>query len=257
MRQAVALQIMIAASVLLLTASTAHATKPFDGPEAGGATFAAGIVSSIVCWTAELAAGELEEVEERADDDFDRRGWFAGLQGVYAREDFDEGEEEESLRDANEPFQIEFSLKDRNTGGLRGKFGRRCHSRFSVEIEGEWLDDFEGRIAADGTGKVNDITFSTGVGSINVKGYLLTGRVQPFALIGVGTMGIRAESTNASGDIKSDQDTGLLIARFGGGLDYYVTRNWVLSGQADYVYSATNLKILNYISVGLGVLYRF
>ena len=251
---------MTAVSASFLTAGAAHATKPFDGPEAAGATFAAGLLSGIVCWTVELATGEDDfddEVQEQRDDDFARRGFFLGASGVYAREDFDEGKEEQSLRKANEPFPVDFSLKDRNTGGLRVKGGRRCHERFSVEVEVEWLDDFTAKLDAVGNGKVNDISFSPVVGGINVKGYLLTGRIQPFALLGVGAMSIRTESTNTTGDLKASQDTGLLVARFGGGVDYYVTRNWVLSGQADYVYSATNLKILNYISVGMGVFYRF
>lgn len=259
MRQAVALLIMTAVAAIFLTAGSAQAGAAFDGPAAAGATFGAALVEGIACWTVQLAVdGDLEE-EEIADrgDDFDRPGWFLGQQGVFAREDIDVEEEEENLRESNAAFPIDFSLKDSNTAGTRTKLGRRCHSRFSVELEVEWLDDFEGKVEEENIGKVNDITFSPIVTSINTKGYFLTGRVQPFALFGIGTMFIRTESKNTTGDLGLSQDTGLLILRFGGGLDYYVTPNWVISGQADYVYSATNLQILNYTSIALGVQYRF
>jgi len=239
---------------LFLTSGTAKA-KPFNGPEAVGATLAAGILTGIACWTVELATEDDDEVEPR-DDDYDRPGWFAGLQGVYAREDYDVDREEKTIQ-SRTPFPIEFSLKNHDAGGVRGKFGRRCHSRFSVEFEMEWLDDFAGKEVNLSDGEVvSDIKFSTIAGTINTKGYLLTGRVQPFVLVGVGAMSVRGDR-NPVGSNKSSQDDGQLVARFGGGIDFYATRHWVVSGQADYVYSATNLQSTNYISVGFGAMYRW
>ena len=252
MRQAVALLIMTSIGALFLTSETANA-KPFDGPEAVGATLAAGILTGIACWTVELATEDDDEVEPR-DDDYDRPGWFAGLQGVYAREDYDIDREERNIQEQT-PFEVEFSLNNHDAGGVRGKFGRRCHSRFSVEFEMEWLDDFAGKENLDGE-VVSDIKFSTIAGTINTKGYLLTGRVQPFVLVGVGAMSVRGDK-NPFGSNKSSQDDGHLVARFGGGIDFYATRHWVVSGQADYVYSATNLQSTNYISVGFGAMYRW
>ena len=121
----------------------------------------------------------------------------------------------------------------------------------------EWLDDFAGKENLTNNGDlVSDIKFSTIAGTINTKGYLLTGRVQPFVLVGVGAMSVRGENSPISSN-KSSQDDGHLVARFGGGIDFYVTRHWVVSGQADYVYSATNLESTNYISVGFGAMYRW
>ena len=253
MRQAVALVITTSMGALFLTSGTANA-KPFDGPEAVGATLAAGIIAGIACWTVELATEDNEEEVEPRDDDYDRRGWFAGLQGVYAREDYDIDREERNI-DSQTPFPVEFNLKNHDAGGVRGKFGRRCHSRFSVEFEMEWLDDFAGEEVSDGKVE-SDINFSTIAGTINTKGYLLTGRVQPFVLVGVGAMSVRGDKS-PNGSNKSSQDDGHLVARFGGGIDFYATRHWVVSGQADYVYSATNLQSTNYISVGFGAMYRW
>lgn len=255
MRQAVALLIITSMGALFLASGTANA-KPFDGPEAVGATLAAGIVTGIACWTVELATEGYDEEVEPRDDDYDRRGWFAGLQGVYAREDYDIDREERNIQ-SQEDFPVEFNLTNHDVGGVRGKFGRRCHSRFSVEFEMEWLDDFAGKENLTNNGDlVSDIKFSTIAGTINTKGYLLTGRVQPFVLVGVGAMSVRGDR-NPVGSNKSSQDDGHLVARFGGGIDFYATRHWVVSGQADYVYSATNLQSTNYISVGFGAMYRW
>jgi opacity protein-like surface antigen len=255
-RQAVALLIITSMGALFLTSGTAKA-KPFNGPEAVGATLAAGILTGIACWTVELATEGYDEEVEPRDDDYDRRGWFAGLQGVYAREDYDVDREEKTIQ-SRTPFPIEFSLKNHDAGGVRGKFGRRCHSRFSVEFEMEWLDDFAGEVVnkRDGTAR-SDIKFSTIAGTINTKGYLLTGRVQPFVLVGVGAMSVRGDAKDSGSGVKTSQDDGHLVARFGGGIDFYVNRHWVVSGQADYVYSATNLESTNYISVGFGAMYRW
>jgi opacity protein-like surface antigen len=254
-RQAVALLIITSMGALFLASGTANA-KPFDGPEAVGATLAAGIVTGIACWTVELATEGYDEEVEPRDDDYDRRGWFAGLQGVYAREDYDIDREERNIQ-SQEDFPVEFNLTNHDVGGVRGKFGRRCHSRFSVEFEMEWLDDFAGKENLTNNGDlVSDIKFSTIAGTINTKGYLLTGRVQPFVLVGVGAMSVRGDR-NPVGSNKSSQDDGHLVARFGGGIDFYATRHWVVSGQADYVYSATNLESTNYISVGFGAMYRW
>ena len=259
MRRAVALLISTTVAALFLVAGTAQATKPFDGPEAGGATLAAGILTGFVCWTIELAEGESYDDEgfEEVDDDFDRAGWFVGLQGVYAHENIDESKEQDNVNESNLPFLVDFQMSTSEVGGVRGKIGRRCNSRLSVELQLEWLDSFKASVDEAETGRTNDITFDSMVGSIDVKGYLLTGRLQPFVMVGVGTMGVDTTSTNASDGSALAQDTGLLVGRFGGGVDYYLTRQWVISVEADYVYAATNIQNLDYFSLGAGVTYRF
>lgn len=261
MKRAVAIAIVAALSTLTFGASAARAQVAFDGPQAAGATFGAGVLTSIVCWTVELATSETgfgnEDEQPEADDDFDRRGWYAGASGVYALEFIDEGKEEKSLREAFAPFPVDFGLDSRHTGGVRVQAGRRCHSRFSVEADLQWIDDFDGKLESRTQGKIQDIQIAPFVGSVDIKGYLLTGRFQPYLLFGVGTMGIHTTSTNTADGEDSVQDTGVLVLRGGGGLDFYVDRNWVLNLGIDYLHSATNLEIVDFLTVGLGVQYRF
>ncbi|MBW2292567.1 MAG: porin family protein [Deltaproteobacteria bacterium] len=260
MRQAVTVLIAIATTALILAASSAQATVDFDGPQAAGATFGAGLVTGIACWTLELAMGEEEERHGEVNDDFDRRGWYAGIEGVYAYEDVKEGKEEEDLIESHAPFNVTFSLDSDHTGGLNFKVGRRCHPRIAVEIEIEWIDEFEGTVKEPTAGDVTKLSFSPIlVGTVNLKGYLLTGRFQPYALFGMGTMSVKSESRSISQGVgvNESQTTGLFALRFGGGIDIYATRNWVVTGGIDYVYAATSIQHVNYLSVALGVQYRF
>lgn len=260
MRQAVTVPIATVMTALTLAAASAQAAVDFDGSQAVGVTFGAGLLTGMACWTLELAMGEEEERYGEVTDDFDRRGWFAGFEGVYGLEYLEEGEEEEDLRESFGQANLDFSLDSRHTGGLNFKLGRRCHSRLAVEVEVEWLDEFEGTLESPGVGELSKISFAPiVVGTINLKGFLLTGRYQPYVLFGVGIMSIESETrSTANGvDAKNSQTSGMLALRFGGGIDIYATRNWVVTGGIDYVYSATSIDHMNYLSVGVGFQYRF
>lgn len=255
MRQAVAVLIATAVSALMLMDSVAHAGE-FHGPPATAATFGAGVLAGIVCWTVELASGEQEHNEsaEEFKHDFDRRGWFVGAQGVYALDLFDTKEEEASIRATRAQFKVDLNVRD--TGGLNFRAGRRCHRRFSVEVEVEWLDDFDGDLIFRSE-KINDVSYSPIVGSVNLKGYLLTGRYQPYFLFGVGAMSVKTKSRDTITGDKRSRMAGLFVLRFGAGIDLYATRNWVVTAETDYVYSATSIDVLDYLTVGLGFQYRF
>ena len=228
MRRAVALLTSTTVTALFLVAGTAQATKPFDGPEAGGATLAAGILTGFVCWTIELAEGESYDDEgfEEVDDDFDRAGWFVGLQGVYAHENIDESKEQDNVNESNLPFLVDFQMSTSEVGGVRGKIGRRCNSRLSIELQVEWLDSFKASVDEAETGRTNDITFDSMVGSIDVKGYLLTGRLQPFGVVGVG---VTRADTNVSGSGAG------FAARFGAGADYWLNDHFSVGATYSYV----------------------
>lgn len=255
MRHVAAALIAIVMAASTLTPTSAQAI-PFDGPEAVGATAAAAMVTGIVCWTVELAAGEqLRDPEVK--DDYDRRGFYVGGQALLGLEFIDKKQETRSLNEAFTPFSVEFDIKQRTTGGLSFTLGRRCTSRVAVEFKFEWLDDFHGKMDVVERGRVTDVNISPFSGTINVKAFALTGRIQPYGLLGMGFMSVHTDSINTTDKVSSAQTTGLLVVRFGAGVDYYVTRNWVATTSIDYVYSATNLKLLDYMSFGMGVQYRF
>lgn len=260
---AAAVLITIAVTVLTLAASTTvrAQTTAFNGPQAVGVMVGAGLLGGMVCWTVELANAESrfdDAPRVERPDDYERTGWFVGFKGVSATEFLDEDEEADSLRGFYDSTDIEVKMDSQSTsGGFSLVAGRRCNDRFSIEFDFESVDDFSGKVNRTDTGaNLAKLTFAPIVATVNLKGYLLTGRYQPYGLIGIGLMSID-EVTTAPDGAKSQQTTGVLALRFGAGIDYYLTRNWLLTMELDYVYSATDIATLDYLSLGFGVGYRF
>ena len=88
--------------------------------------------------------------------------------------------------------------------------------------------------------------------TVDAKGYLLTGRVQPFALIGVGGMVAMGDGIGGN-----TEDESGFVARFGGGVDVYLNREVALSVSGNYVLGTGGVDDLSYASFGIGLLYRF
>lgn len=219
---------------------------------AGGV--ALGALAGIACWTGSLAEGD----EDASNDVYARRGWLLGLTANYATEFF-EDDVESSLR-AGSPAAY-FSLN--NSLGLKGRAGCRIHRRFSTDVAVEWLDGFEGTAFVDGYGSVAELDYKPVVVTTNLKGHILTGRFQPFLLVGGGMMtaGIekRKSPDPAAPDLplpERDRNTEFAL-RFGAGIDVYATKRIALTLETNYVLPVDELEDLQYLSVGLGVQYRF
>jgi opacity protein-like surface antigen len=93
----------------------------------------------------------------------------------------------------------------------------------------------------------------------NVKGYVLTGPIQPFVLVGAGLMTTktRVHSLQAPRFSETERDSGF-VARFGGGVDFYMTKTLALTTGVDYVRPfGSGIKDLQYISYNVGLLARF
>jgi opacity protein-like surface antigen len=130
--------------------------------------------------------------------------------------------------------------------------GYRFHPNFAVEAEFEMLPETD--IDASGFGDFAEIESWTLTG--NVKVFPLTGRIQPFLLVGLGVMDAELEDTIGLG--ASEDETGF-AARFGGGLDVYITENIAVSAGVDYVLPSGDdiLDEADYVSYGGGALIRF
>jgi opacity protein-like surface antigen len=90
----------------------------------------------------------------------------------------------------------------------------------------------------------------------NAKGYLLTGSIQPFALVGVGAMRAKAEEKMDLGFDLPSSETDLAL-RFGAGVDFYLSPRFVVDVGADYVLPTGDIEDLDYVSVGIALQYRF
>ncbi len=171
----------------------------------------------------------------QAEDDYSRPGFYLGAGLGLGYEQFDD-----------------FGGVNVDTGfGFDAWAGYRMTPNLAAELQLEYIDrlDFSADLGppfgvVDFEG--NFLTF-TG----NLKTYLLTGSVQPFAVVGVGFL--RAE-TEFLGISLSDTD---FAARFGGGVDLYISPNLSLGTTASYVLGTGDIDGLDYVSLVLGAQYRF
>ena len=153
--------------------------------------------------------------------DYARNGIYLGAGAAFAWDNFDV------------PSFLSFDPAD----GFDAWGGYRFMERFAGELQIEYLNGF-------GIGPFNGqaLTF-TG----NLKLYLLTGRIQPFLLTGIGLGWEELAGFGATG----------FAARFGGGLDYYLNESWSLQVSSSYVLQTGDLNGGDYVSLVTGFQYHF
>lgn len=168
--------------------------------------------------------------------------------------------------------------------GAGAVLGWRISPYAALEFEGEWISDAnESNFIIDSTGDVGKVKISDlWTTTANIRIYPLTGRIQPFGVVGVGLYHAKFETHGATvgntttgvagnppvvvdSSIPADFDyvqnktktDGAL--RAGVGIDVYVTPHVAAEAKIDYVipFIETGLITTDYLSVRLGLLYRF
>ena len=178
---------------------------------------------------------EPEEAGDGSDADaagYDRDGWYTGLGAGYAMELFTHGNSGDS-------------------GFVQLRAGYHFLRFASIELQLEYTPKFKGK-SGDYAG-VNTATWATWA---NFKGYPTapwTGRFQPFAMIGIAWMWERLTGSAING---SNEDGGF-AARFGGGIDLYITDNIVVTAESAWVLPSGGLKTLKQVQIGGALQYRF
>jgi len=167
------------------------------------------------------------------DEDFMRAGPYLGIAVIGASHT----EIEDTSRGVDADESVGFSLLG----------GYRIGPAFAVEAQFEMLPDVN--VKAAGFAGLSDFEKWTATG--NFKAFLYPGRIQPYVLMGLGAMKVKFDQPRG-GNL-----TGFAY-RFGGGVDFYVTKNVVAFAGVDYVLPAADkLKDLDHVSFGGGVQYRF
>lgn len=182
--------------------------------------------------------------EGAAGDLYSRSGWYVGLGGHAAVEQFD--------RDGHY----------RDSEGIDAVVGYRLLPVLALEGQLDWNNDFEDPGAVSGTclthtGPVPCITSATVellTITANARAMLPLGRFQPFALIGGGVLRRAAGGTPSQSE--DDVDAGY-AARFGAGVDVYLTRRILVSVAAHYVLPTGAVDDVSYITAGGGLQFRF
>jgi opacity protein-like surface antigen len=124
--------------------------------------------------------------------------------------------------------------------------GYRFLSFLAGELQIEYLNGFDTKLTPTFELEFQAVTF-TG----NLKAYLPLGRFQPFVLAGVGLSYVEFEVASIDGS-----DTAF-AARFGGGIDFYLTDALALQLSSSYVLQTGDLDGLDYVSLIAGLQYRF
>lgn len=166
---------------------------------------------------------------------FDRSGPYLGLSGVYALESFDDSE---------------FKFDD--SAGVNLRFGYRAFPNLSFELAYEWLEGFDSTSGPVGEGERE---YDTHLITANAKILGMNGRYQPYALVGGGVLVVNIEHV---GELPKPWVVYAgFAARFGGGVDVYLSRHFAINLEGTYVVPAARVKDQQYGTLGLGFQYRF
>jgi opacity protein-like surface antigen len=202
------------------------------------------------------------------DEEYVRSGVYFIAAASYAVEQFDRDER---------------STDFRNSFGAGARLGYRLHPLFAAEAQYEWIAGFDeyGLVSEEGVGptfidcgedpeaclsrkkiKAGEIIAHTA--TVNVKVFPLGGRIQPYALVGVGVGSSeinQRERTGLDGEdlVKTDITTQdqAFVSRYGLGVDLYGDDAWGMFAEAAYILPTGSLRELDYISVQWGLLWRF
>ena len=162
-----------------------------------------------------------------------------------------------------------FSVDSLSDGlGFNARIGRRFLPHLSVEVQTEYMNGFDVKLVGAPDVSVDALSFS-----VNLRVPLLTGRVQPYGLLGGGALwvfkdrdfpyrAILYDAESESGPIEFeeivDADRVGAQVRMGAGLDIYVTEHVVWTGEIAWVTTlGPGVNDLKYLALGTGFAYRF
>ncbi len=122
--------------------------------------------------------------------------------------------------------------------GFNFRGGVRMNRWFAVEGQVEWASGYDhkspGTIPPPPSPPIvppfTSVTLDSVAYTINARLYLTEGRIQPYAIAGIGGQNSWLDTNRSSSDTFTS-----FIGRFGGGVDLYVTDNLALTGEFTYV----------------------
>ena len=217
----------------------------------GGGWRRAGAVGVVCVLGAMLASGARAQSDSGAGGpDYGAAGLYVWLGGATGVDMAAEDAVKQDLASVGLPPGT--SLDVRPAVGFNARIGLRSGSHFASEVQFEYLPSFDWDVSQGGSSvtavEMRVLTF-TG----NLKIYPMSGRFQPFALIGAGGTFARVSSPLVSG---SESASGFAF-RAGGGVDAYLSEHVALSVDLSYLLPRGDTEDLDYLSIGWGLLYRF
>ena len=182
----------------------------------------------------------LSSVSARADDEFDRKGFYAGAGGIVA-------------------FQNFGTKPDNNVGGgFDLQLGYRLTEVISVETEFEWAgfwDTTNQPPSGVPPQPVPDTRSNVYTWSLNLKANVPLGRISPYAGLGFGFHRVRYQRDEFAVPGSSDDINAMMKVMLG--VDFYVTEHIVLTPAASYNVLFNGNDGRDYIGLGARATYRF
>jgi opacity protein-like surface antigen len=161
-----------------------------------------------------------------------------------------------------------FSTRADPSLGIDARLGYRFLRHLALEAELEWIAEYDVEITEATTGRGGSQgTGIKGVSStVNLRLYPFTGRIQPYAELGVGYLRLERKDKQRIAvpgtpgtpfEVRPNVYDGDVVARFGGGIDLYVDPRWGVNLGADYSAPGGGLSHFEAVSTHAGFFYRF
>jgi opacity protein-like surface antigen len=159
--------------------------------------------------------------------DYARLAPYIGLGGLYSVELFNDA-----------------GARVDNSSGFHVRLGYRFHRNFSAEVLYENMTSYD----------MDPGHFNAWAATFNGKGFLLTGRFQPYGVMGLGFMNVNG--SGGSPVTAANAGDGFIM-RFGAGMDAYITEHLAMGPEVAYVLPFGHVDHFDMINVSLGIRYVF
>ncbi len=202
------------------------------------------------------------------DDPYDRPGFYVGGSGIYTNNFFDDQVDDAFTDLIGAPVDVDID----DSFGANARIGYRAASWIGLEVQYEWVDNFETEITSPAfPGEKATIDLTGHSVTLNAKLVLPTWRIQPYLLLGAGYSLYDAD-TNVSAGLgaipgvrtSGGKESGF-AGRGGAGIDWYLTRHVVLNTEVTALLTTQDfdepdtgsIDNLYYLSMGAGLQFRF
>lgn len=214
------------------------------------AILVAGVLMAAPAWAQEDSDGD--GVPDWKEDLYKGTGLYLTAMANYAIPLSKSDLEDDAVRRLDNLYGPPSSADVDNAWGMNGRLGWRFHERVAVETQFDWLSTIE----IDGQ-RASGVEEKTEIGLItltgNAKGYLLTGRFQPYVVAGAGWSRARIDPEGGS----KQRDDGFAW-RAGAGFDlYFGSRDIAFTVESSYVGPTGDVEDLDYVAVSAGLMLRF
>lgn len=217
---------------------------------AGRIAALAGLVTAFAALPAWAADDEEDAAEEEAEQEevseYAENGFYlvgAALYGYPTEQSQLEKRVEDVLSEPADAGDLQGSF------GVDGRLGYRIDPRAALEGQFTWIRSFDVRTRTATDDLSGEARFLTG--TANAKFFLLTHRIQPYLVLGLGYGW--SEIDMQGGD---ESDSGF-VARAGAGVDLYGTRMVALNLEASYLLATGDVDPFDHIAIGAGLTLRF